>query len=175
VAAPDTFIAWAESLETMSYYEVLRVMPDASPTEIQSAFHDLSLRCHPDRFVDDGPEVSAAAAVVFKRAVEAYNVLRRPNLRQRYDAELGKSGGGHVKLDEHAVQQKKQHEQRTLFMIARDAKAKKFAAKADAFLAQGNLESARIQLISAVQNDPGNDELKERLDILYEALMLEPP
>ena len=55
------------------------------------------------------------------------------------------------------------------------AKAKKFAAKADAFLDQGNLESARIQLISAVQNDPGNDELKERLDILYEALMLEPP
>lgn len=159
----------------MSYYEVLRVGNDASPHEIQSAFHDLSLRCHPDRFVDDGPEVSAAAAVVFRRAVEAYNVLRRPNLRQRYDAELGKSGGTHQQMDEHAYVEKKKHEQRTLFMIAQDARAKKFAAKADAFLAQGDLEKARIQLISAVQNDPGNDELKERLDILYEALMLEPP
>jgi curved DNA-binding protein CbpA len=175
VASPITFIAWAESLESMSYYEVLRVMPDASPLEIQRAFHDLSLRCHPDRFVDDGPEVSAAAAVVFKRAVEAYSVLRRRDLRHRYDAELGKRGGGHVKIDEHAIEQKKKHEQRTLFMIARDAKAKKFAAKADAFLTEGRLEDARIQLISAVQNDPGNEELKERLDILYEALMLEPP
>jgi curved DNA-binding protein CbpA len=175
VAATDTFIAWAESLEQLNYYEVLRIEPTAAPHEIQEAFHDLSLRCHPDRFVDDGPEVSAAAAVVFKRAVEAYNILRRPNLRQRYDAELSKAGGAPVKIDEHAIEQKKKHEQRTLFMIANDVRAKKFAAKADAFLAQGNLEGARIQLISAVQNDPGNDELKERLDILYEALMLEPP
>jgi curved DNA-binding protein CbpA len=175
VATSDTFIAWAESLEQLNYYEVLRVEPGASPLEIQEAFHDLSLRCHPDRFVDEGPEVSAAAAIVFKRAVEAYSILKRPNLRQRYDAELGRAGGGPVKIDEHAIEQKKKHEQRTLFMIAQDAKAKKFAAKADAFLAQGNLEGARIQLISAVQNDPGNEELKERLDILYEALMLEPP
>jgi DnaJ-class molecular chaperone len=175
VAATDTFIAWAESLEQLNYYEVLRIDPTAAPHEIQEAFHDLSLRCHPDRFVDDGPEVSAAASVVFKRAVEAYSILRRPNLRQRYDAELNKAGGAPVKIDEHAIEQKKKHEQRTLFMIANDVRAKKFAAKADAFLAQGNLEGARIQLISAVQNDPGNDELKERLDILYEALMLEPP
>jgi hypothetical protein len=30
-------------------------------------------------------------------------------------------------------------------------------------------------VISAYQHDPGNEELKERLDILYEALALEPP
>jgi curved DNA-binding protein CbpA len=173
VAAPSTFISWAESLETLSYYEILRVPADASPREIQQAFHDLSLRCHPDRFVDDGPEVSAAAASVFKRAVEAYGVLRRPDLRQRYDAQLGASSGA-ITLDEHSFQEKKQHEQRTLFMIAHDPRAKKHAAKADELLSMGRLEDARIQLISAVQNEPGNEELKERLDILYEALMLEP-
>jgi curved DNA-binding protein CbpA len=175
VAAPITFIAWAESLESMNYYEILRVPHNASPEEIQHSFHELSLRCHPDRFVDDGPEVASAAATVFKRAVEAYNILRKPPLRQRYDAELAKAGGAATKFDEHAVQEKKRFEQRTLFMIARDPQAKKFAAKADAFLAAGKLEEARIQLISANQHDPGNEELKERLDILYEALMLEPP
>ena len=175
VPAPITFIAWAESLETMHYYDILRVAFDASPAEIQQAFHDLSLRCHPDRFVDEDPEVGQAAAVVFKRLVEAYSVLRRPNLRARYDQELRKAQGKAVAFDEHAKEQKKTFEQRTHFQIARDPKAKKFAAKADAFLDQGNLEAARIQLISAVQQDPGNDELKERLDILYEALMLEPP
>ncbi len=176
MAAPITFIAWAESLESMNYYEILRVPNDASPEEIQQSFHELSLRCHPDRFVEEGPEVADAAAVVFKRAVEAYNVLRKPHLRQRYDAELAKAGGaGGTKFDEHAVQEKKVYEQRTLFMIARDPQAKKYAAKADAFLAAGKLEEARIQLISANQHDPNNEELKERLDILYEALMLEPP
>lgn len=173
MAEASTFLAWAESLGTMSYYEILRVADDASAGEIQQAFHDLSLRCHPDRFVNDGPEVAEAAATVFKRAAEAYNVLRRPALRRRYDAELGKSGH-HGTFDEHAVEKKKTFEQRTLLMIARTPLAKKAAAKADALLAEGKLEDARIQLITANQHDPNNDELKERLDILYEALMLEP-
>lgn len=171
MALPITFIVWAESLEAMNYYDVLRVSFDASPGEIQKAFHSLSLRCHPDRFAGEPEEVGRAASAVFKRLVEAYHVLRRPDLRARYDAELRK---GQVKLDEHAVEQKPKFEQRTLVMIAKSPRAKKFAAKADQLLAAGNLEDARIQLISAVQDDPGNDELKERLDILYEALSLEP-
>ena len=171
MVAPSTFLAWAESLETMTYYEILRVPEDASLEVIQQAFHHLSLRCHPDRFVDDGPEVAAAAAGVFKRAVEAYGILKRSDLRARYDTQLARDRGA-LKLDEHKVVEKKRHEQRTLFMIARDARAKRHAAKADAYLSEGRLEEARIQLITAVQNDPGNDELKERLDILYEAMML---
>ncbi|MBX3190956.1 MAG: J domain-containing protein [Labilithrix sp.] len=171
MAAPSTFLVWAESLETMDYYDILRVPMAASPEEIQKAFHQLSLRCHPDRFVDEPEEVGRAASAVFKRLVEAYNVLRRPALRVRYDNELKK---GQVKLDEHAVAQKKTFEQRTLFMIAKDPKAKQYAAKADQFLSSGALEQARIQLISACQHDPGNEELKDRLAILYEALALEP-
>ena len=171
MASAITFIAWAESLETMTYYDALRVAPDAPLGVIQAAFHELSLRCHPDRFVEEEPEVALAAATVFKKLVEAYNVLRRPNLRKRYDAEIGKGG---LTIDVHAVEQKQSFEQRTLFMIARDPRAKRFAATADQALSDGNLEAARIALISACYEDQGNTELKERLDILYEALMLEP-
>lgn len=171
MAEASTFLAWAESLETLNYYEILRVPEDASASEIQQAFHAISLRCHPDRFVDNGREVAHAASSVFKRAAEAYNILRKPAFRKRYDAELRK---GQLKLDEHAVETKKVHEQRTLFMIAKGAKAKQYAAKADEYLSQGKLDLARVQLISASQNDPSNEELKERLQILYEALMLEP-
>jgi curved DNA-binding protein CbpA len=179
MAAPSTFVVWAESLETMNYYDILRVAFDASPKEIQQAFHDLSLNCHPDRFVEEPVEVGQAASAVFKRLVEAYNVLRRPPMRARYDAELRKTMGPQAQVgarfDEHAVVAKKTFEQRTLYMIARNAKAKQYAAKADRFLSNGQLEEARIQIISAYQHDPGNEELKERLDILYEALALEPP
>lgn len=171
MAEPSTFVAWAESLETLSYYEILRVAEDAPQGEVQRAFHALSLRCHPDRFVEEGPEVARAAASVFKRAAEAYNILRKPALRARYDAELAK---GRVTLDERAVSIRPRYEQRTLLMIARTPKAKQHAARADEALSRGNLEDARIQLISANQHDPNNDELKERLDILYEAMMLEP-
>lgn len=171
MAESSTFLAWAESLEQMSYYEILRVANDAPLQEIQQAFHELSLRCHPDRFVDEGPEVAQAAATVFKRAAEAYNVLRKPATRQRYDASLSK---GELKLNEQKIEQKPKHEQRTLFMIARGTRAKKHAARADQFLALGKLDEARVALISAVQDEPGNEELNERLQILYEAMMLEP-
>ena len=172
MASPLTFVVWAESLDTMNYYDILRVPHDAPQPEIQKAFHDLSLRCHPDRFVEEPEEVGKAAEAVFKRLVEAYNVLRRPQLRARYDAELSKSGN--VKLDEHAVQKKPTFEQRTLFMIARTPRAKQYAAKADRFLSNGQLEEARIQLVTAYQDDQGNEALKERLDMIYEALALEP-
>jgi curved DNA-binding protein CbpA len=178
MAAPSTFLVWAESLETMNYYDILRVAFDASPQEIQKAFHGFSLNCHPDRFVDEPIEVGQAASAVFKRLVEAYNVLRRPPLRARYDAELRKSmetSAPAARFDEYAVAAKPTFEQRTLHMIARNPKAKQFAAKADRFLSNGQLEEARIQIITAYQHDPGNEELKERLDILYEALALEPP
>jgi curved DNA-binding protein CbpA len=173
VAETSTFLAWAESLDTLSYYEILRVDERASTREIQQSFHELSLRCHPDRFVIEGPEVAKAAGSVFKRAAEAYGVLRRPDLRRRYDEELKKKGA--VKFDAQAVETKKKlPEQRTLYMIAKGATAKQYAAKADALISKGELDAARIQLISATQHDPMNEELKERLEILYEALLLEP-
>ncbi len=178
MAAPSTFVVWAESLESLDYYDILRVGRGASTAEIQQAFHDLSLRCHPDRFVDEPVEVGEAATPVFKRLVEAYNVLRRPNLRARYDAELKKAQGtkgAPARFDQHAIAAKPTFKQRTLHMIARNPKAKQYAAKADRFLSNGQLEEARIQIISAYQHDPENEELKERLAILYEALALEPP
>ncbi len=178
MASPLTFVVWAESLETMSYYDILRVPSDARPEEIQKSFHDLSLRCHPDRFIDEPPEVGKAAEAVFKRLVEAYNILRRPQMRARYDAELQKGQGqgqpAGQKFDEHAVQQKKTFEQRTLFMIARTPRAKQFAAKADRFLSAGQLDEARVALITACQDDHGNEELNERLQMIYEALSFEP-
>jgi DnaJ-class molecular chaperone len=187
LAEASTFLAWAESLGTMTYYEILRVEHNAPVAEIQEAFHSLSLRCHPDRFVDEGPEVTAAAAAVFKRAAEAYNVLRKPQFRHRYDAELKRiaaqqasavagppSSQQAIRFDERKVEEKKQHQQRTLFMIAGNPRAKQYAAKADELLAKGKLNDARIQLITATQNDPNNEELKERLEILEEAMLLEP-
>ncbi len=176
---PSPFIAWAASLEVMDYYEMLRVRRDASPSEIQSAFHALSLNCHPDRFVNERADVARAASTVFKRLAEAYSVLRRAPVRARYDAALAKQVGAAnatvAHFDEHAVAARPTFAQRTLSMIARSPRAKQHAAKADRFLSNGQLEEARIQIISAYQHDPGNDELKERLDILYEALSLEPP
>jgi len=59
-------------------------------------------------------------------------------------------------------------------MVARTARGKQLALKADRLISAGKLDEARVQLVGAVQCEPDNTELAERLQIIYEALALEP-
>lgn len=62
------------------YYKILGVERTASPDEIKKAYRKVALKYHPDRNPDN-PEAEAK----FKEAAEAYNVLRDPDKRARYD------------------------------------------------------------------------------------------
>src|SRR5438067_214887 len=62
------------------YYETLGVRRDADAEEIKRAYRKLAMQYHPDRNVGD-----TEAEVKFKEAAEAYEVLRDPPKRQRYD------------------------------------------------------------------------------------------
>jgi molecular chaperone DnaJ len=62
------------------YYEILGVVRGASDDDIKRAYRKLAMQYHPDRNVGD-----ADAEVKFKEAAEAYDVLRDPDKRQRYD------------------------------------------------------------------------------------------
>lgn len=73
------------------YYEILDISRNASGEEIKRAYRRTAMRYHPDRNPGD-PE----AELRFKEAAEAYEVLRDPNKRARYDqfGHAGLSGGG---------------------------------------------------------------------------------
>ena len=62
------------------YYEVLEVSRDADDETLKKADRRLAMKYHPDRNVGD-----AEAERKFKEAAEAYEVLRNPAKRQRYD------------------------------------------------------------------------------------------
>lgn len=62
------------------YYTVLGVDRDASPDEIKKSFRRIARESHPDANPDD-----PAAAERFREAAEAYEVLRDPERRARYD------------------------------------------------------------------------------------------
>lgn len=66
------------------YYEVLGVAKDSSPDEIKTAFRRAAIESHPDRGGDEAK---------FKEINEAYEVLKDPEKRKRYD-QFGHAGVG---------------------------------------------------------------------------------
>jgi len=72
--------------EKRDYYEVLGVSRQAGEEEIKKAYRKQAFKYHPDRNPDDPHSEN-----MFKEAAEAYDVLRDPDKRKRYD-HLGHAG-----------------------------------------------------------------------------------
>src|SRR6202020_3454667 len=70
------------------YYEALGVSRDASQDEIRQAYRRLAPRYHPDVNKEPGAEDR------FKEISEAYEVLRDPEKRARYDRFGARGGSG---------------------------------------------------------------------------------
>lgn len=70
----------------LDYYEILGVDKSASDADIKKAYRKVAMKYHPDKNPGD-----AKAEEKFKEAAEAYEVLRDPEKRQRYD-QFGKAG-----------------------------------------------------------------------------------
>jgi len=68
-----------------TYYDTLKVKPDATPNEIKKAYHKLSLKLHPDKIEQAGRVVTPYDTEKFQELGKAYDVLSDPEKRTAYD------------------------------------------------------------------------------------------
>lgn len=78
----------AAQLDRASYYDLLMVEPGVDRAALQKGFHRFALAFHPDQHRGEEEEVREAAKRVFERGVEAYTVLRDPEIARFYDERL---------------------------------------------------------------------------------------
>src|SRR4051794_41919263 len=86
------------AVDYQDYYAELGVPRDASEQDIRRAYRKLARENHPDVNQDPGAEDR------FKRVSEAYEVLRDPDKRERYDRlgsnwRAGQGGSGAAGVD----------------------------------------------------------------------------
>lgn len=85
------------------YYDILGVDKSANADEIKKAYRKVAIKFHPDKNPDD-----PTAEDKFKEAAEAYEVLKDPEKRQRYDrfghdgvkGGFGGGAGGGMSMDD---------------------------------------------------------------------------
>eukprot|EP00667_Euglena_gracilis_P004827 EG_transcript_4852 len=71
--------------EIYDFYELLHISRNASQSEIKRAYHHRAMQYHPDKNPDP------RAAVTFDRIRKAYDVLKDPDMRSKYD-QYGQQG-----------------------------------------------------------------------------------
>ena len=70
----------------MNHFEVLGLPPGASPEEVKEAYHESSLKYHPDRFFQKSlGSFAPRIERIFKRLTEANIALTDPEKRQEYE------------------------------------------------------------------------------------------
>ena len=102
-ALREQLMAFGEKLESMSYYDVLDVLPKADARSIKTAYFRLAKTWHPDRLPKSLADLSAIASKVFSRIGEANQVLSDNARRAEYDQLMEE--GAATDSDKTAVQQ----------------------------------------------------------------------
>ncbi len=82
-----------EVLDEVDFYALLQVPKTAGRPEIEQAFAKESRRFHPDAYfgVRD-PHFLRKITAIYRKSSEAYSVLKDPELKARYDSQMGIAG-----------------------------------------------------------------------------------
>lgn len=175
----DAIRQWLATLDSISYYQLFRVEPNATPDAVRNGFHSFAESFHPDGHQWRHPNEQAAIGYIFKRGTEAYRVLSDPQLRVRYDEALA---NGILRPESLIVDAEGP---RSISGIARapgvgigtrlsdkvrNPGARPFVLRVEELAKKGDPQQAKLQLVMAMHMDRGNPALEAYGKELDEAI-----
>jgi len=160
--------AWLAVLDDLTYYDLFGVGRDATPDDIQAAFHVFCDTFHPDRHVGRDPDQRDAVGTIFKRGAEAYAALCDDRLRGQYDEQLDlrPSPRPPPRISFSPLSRPpslRAPANAALEDSVRSPSARPFARRAEELIGKGDLRQAKLQLVMANHMDPDNEALETAL------------
>ncbi|MDB4945482.1 MAG: hypothetical protein JWP97_5016 [Labilithrix sp.] len=177
----DAIRQWLAALDSLSYYDLFRVEPQANADAVRDGFHAFAETFHPDGHQWRHPSEIAAIGFIFKRGAEAYRVLSDPQLRFRYDEALANG----ILRPENLIVEQQSMRPGSLSMAPPGAAgglgnrpvdkirapgARPFVLRAEELAKKGDPQQAKLQLVMAMHLDPKNPALEAFASELDEAI-----
>jgi len=162
---PAEIKAFARIIDELNYYEILELEPGANGSNVRDAFHNASRNFHPDKFRNRADsDLSKEINLISKRITEAYTILRNPRRRKIYDRFLAQETEQvRIPLAEIEAEAEKQTKETG---AATTPNGRRYVAKAEADLGNGDVQGAIRNLQMAVAFEPGNALLQQKLNAL---------
>jgi curved DNA-binding protein CbpA len=150
-----------EILPEIDYYRILQLDRGSRQADIDKAYRRESRRLHPDRFAAlQDADLSAQVTEIHRTLNEAYEVLRDPDQRIRYDRGLSR---GHVRLTDDTSSGGDGGGQ-GLEEAASTPKGEKYWRMALAAWEGDDFQSCIMQIQFALSFEPDNEVFQEWLE-----------
>ncbi len=136
---------------------------EATAGEIKKAYYAESRAFHPDGYYQEADEeLKANVFKIYKRITEAYTVLRDPEKRRKYTADIdGPDRAGKLRFTEQSeAEQKKAKEEQE----GKTEQGRKCYRQALLEVRQKRFETAERTLRTALMYEPDNDLFKAKLE-----------
>jgi CheY-like chemotaxis protein len=148
-------------LDQVDYYQILGVDPSATDERITTAYFDLSLEFHPDRFfLLRSGDLKEKIYDIYRRIAEAYQVLHDRASRAAYDERRAGGQKRNVELIE-PIQPKRP--KNGIEIQAKTPEGERFVSLASEALGAGDLNAARLHLHLALTYERGNAAIQKAI------------
>ncbi|MEQ8278358.1 MAG: DnaJ domain-containing protein [Deltaproteobacteria bacterium] len=159
-------------LEEVDYYQLLGVERDATDHALQTAYFDLSLEFHPDRFfLLRSGDLKEKIYAIYRRISEAYRVLSNDPKRAAYLEMLGGDEHKRAPEDMRAPEREKTGAERPALQVsANTTSGRPFVEAALQAYDLGDLNATRLHLFLARTLEIDNHEVAAALDRIVEQI-----
>lgn len=150
-----------EILDEVDFYALLQVPRTAGQAEIEGAFARESRRFHPDAYfgVRD-PHFLRKITAIYRKASEAYSVLKDPELKSRYDGKLGIGDPGTSK---EALEQEAEESSADQGEVCQTRQGRRYYELAMTAKRNGDYNGMAMNLHFALSFERGNAVIEEQL------------